>query len=170
MIGENILNPDLKVVATNAVAFVATVLILKRFVWGRLIGYLDARRKRIQDSLDEIEIQRTDLEARESDYRNRMEKAGEDARALRQAEIEEGRRIAGEYMERARRETEEKLETARQTIQIAKLMAEASFREDLVRMSMSAAEKVIGSCMDSDLDRRLVEQAIAEISESHQVD
>lgn len=170
MIGESILNPDLKVVATNGVAFLAAVLILKRFAWGRLTAHLDARRKRIQDSLEEIGKRRTDLEARESDYRSRMEKAGEEARALRQKEIEEGRRIAGEYMEQARLETEEKLETARQTIEIAKLMAEASLREDMVRMSMTAAEKVIGSCMDSELDRRLVEQAIAEMSEIHPVD
>lgn len=170
MIGESILNPDLKVVATNAVAFIAAVIILKRFAWGRVTGYLDARRRRIQDSLDEIEKRRADLDEKESDYRDRMERIGEEARALKQAEIEEGRRIAGVYMEQARMETEEKLETARQTIEVAKLMAEASLKEDMVRMSMTAAEKVIGSCMDSELDRRLVEQAIAEMSEIPPVD
>ncbi len=170
MIGESILNPDLRVVATNAVAFVAAVLILKRFAWGRVIGHIDARRKRIKDSLEDIEKRRVDLDARESDYRARMERIAEEARALRQAEVEEGRRIAGDYLEQARLETEEKLGTARQTIEIAKLMAEASLREDMVRMSITAAEKVIGACMDSELDRRLVEKAIADMSEIRSVD
>jgi F-type H+-transporting ATPase subunit b len=169
-VAENILAPDWKAVATNAIAFIAAVLILRHFAWGRMMDFLDARRKRIQDSFDDIDRGRADLSSRESEYRARVERIEDEARALKQSEVEEGRRLADAIRERARLETEERLEDARQTIEIAKMMAEASLREDMVRMSLAAAEKLIGASMDEDVDRKLVEQAIDELSEMKSLD
>lgn len=168
--GSALLSPDWKAVATNAVSFVVAVVLLKRFAWSRITGFLEARTRRIESGFREIDEGRSDLEEREKAYAARMASIEEDARFLRQREIEDGRRIADKLLEAAKAEKERIRMDVRQEMEISKQMAEIALRRDLVEMSLAAAEKLVRTKLDSEGHRRFVEEAIEELSEMKPLD
>ncbi len=168
--GSSLLSPDWKAVATNAVAFVVAVVLLRRFAWSRIIGFLEARTRRIESDFREIDEGRADLEEREKSYAERMASIEEDARLLRQREIEDGRRIADKLLESAKAEKERIRMDVKQEIEISKQMAEIDLRRELVEMSLAAAEKLVRTRLDGEGHRHFVEEAIRELSEMKPLD
>ena len=71
----------LKEVLVQILGFVIVFFILKAFAWEKLLGAIDARRKKIADDFLGIEKQKAGLEKLERDYRQKLDQIELEARA-----------------------------------------------------------------------------------------
>src|SRR5207237_8894919 len=80
--------------------FLATLGLLYWLAWGRLVGILEARQKRIQEGISAAEAAKREREAAEQEYQLRMEQARREGQVLLDRVAKQG--------EELRRELEDK--------------------------------------------------------------
>ena len=95
-----------------------------------------------------------------------MRGVDDEAREKINEAVGEGRRLAEELVQRAQADAEKTQQQARETVQIELDKARLELKEDVVRMTLAAAEKLVGESMDDDRHRRMVESFVQELSES----
>jgi F-type H+-transporting ATPase subunit b len=145
------------------IAFAITFFVLKRFAFGPIQRTIDERRERIRKAVEEADNARQ--EARELLEQHRALLAGAKSEA---AEIlAEARKVGDAQIERVKSEAEEERlrrleETARQ------IDAETKRSLDLIRsevadLTLQATARVTGKVLDAEDQRRLIDEAIAEL-------
>lgn len=165
MAGEiNLLAPHWQEVITHAVGFTAAVLVLRRYAWRPILGLIDERRGKIQSAFDSIDREKHTNDELRAEYQQQLRSIDAQARAKIQEAVTEGQKVASEIRDHARQEARDVMARARQEIETEHAKAEIALKEDLVGMAMSAAEKVIRSRLDEDMHRRLIEDAIDELT------
>lgn len=150
---------------TNIVAFLILLAILKRFAWGPLLRMIDARREKIrsdyaaaQGKLDEAENLRGDFEDKLSNIkvieRERTQEAVKRGEEIASKLEAEAKGKAGDFLTRAEAELDRDVASAR-----------LALREQVVSMSIAAAEKLIKEKLDDAKHRQLVEDFIQELGD-----
>ncbi len=127
------------------VVFALTLFILWKVAFPRIGEALDKRQKAIEDSIDHAE--RTKVEADEIV-----------ARARRTAEAHEA-----EIQTQARAKREEMMEQTRRDIEAETRRAIQQIRAEVADLTVLATEKVTRKSLDSADQKRLVEEALAEL-------
>jgi F-type H+-transporting ATPase subunit b len=74
-----------------------------------------------------------------------------------------GEKLREEMIAKGRSEQDELLERARREIALERDRAVAELRREAVELSIAAATKVIGRNLDSEADRRLVQEYLANL-------
>ena len=164
MAGEvNVLSPHWREVATHAVAFTLAVVILRKFAWRPILGLLDERRARIRGEFDAIDREKGIVGKLHADYEAQLKTIDAQARVKLQEAVGEGQKVASEMKDQARHEARDLVTRAREEIELEKRKAEVALKDDMVRMALTAAEKVIRERLDSATHRRLISEAIDEM-------
>ena len=144
------------VMTWTLIIFLILLFVLMKFAFPPILGYAEAREKRIQDALDESKRQREEAERLLETQRQELAKARGDAQLL----IAEGRqgaeKIRQELLTRAKAEQEELITRAKSDIEAERLKAVESVRREAVDIALAAAAKLVGQRLDSDNDRRIV--------------
>ena len=150
--------------ATNILAFLLLLLILKKFAWGALLKLIDERREKIRSEFESIERTQQELEKVKTDYRGHLARIEEEARAKIQQAVDEGRRVASEIEEGARGNAREALEKGKEAIGLEVAKARMDLRDQVVDLAIQAAHKVLQQHLDEETDRRMIEAFIKEIN------
>jgi F-type H+-transporting ATPase subunit b len=159
----------------NAVAFLSQLVsfgivffLLVRFAFPAITGILDRRQAVIREGIENAEKARQDL----AEATARAEQLLLDARREAQQTIERASKIAQDEANRIQEEARERAEQISQQ-QIARIQQEASrARNELTRLvvnlSIDAASKVISKSVDTQDNRRLVEEFVSVSSQSRE--
>jgi F-type H+-transporting ATPase subunit b len=143
--------------------FFALLYVLKRFAWPPLVRATVDREQRIQAQLEEAERRNQEAQALLEQHKKLLEESRAKAHAIMaeaKAFAEKERTMA---MEKTRKEQEELLERARRDIAGERERAIAELRREAVDLSLAAASKLIGTRLDSEGDRRIVEEYLATV-------
>ena len=145
------------------IAFGITFFVLRRFAFGPIQKLIDERRDRIREALDEADKARQ--EARE--LRELTKKEREEAKAERERILDDSRRQGQAQFEQARAQADEdlkrRLEENRREIEAENRRMAEQIRRDVVELTLLAAEKVTGTALDADDQRRLIDETIEEV-------
>ena len=160
-------NPLIKVIPGlmiwTLIAFGITVFVLKRYAFGPIQKAIDARRERIQQSIDEADRAREEARKLLEEHRALIGQARGDAEQI----LAEARKVGEAQRERVREETEadrqRRLEETRRQIQAETHRALEQIRSEVASLSLIAAEKVTGKVLTGTDQRRLIDEAIAEL-------
>src|SRR5215204_3114878 len=123
------------------VVFVALLVILRKFAWPAILGAVEARERALEEQLAEAE-------------RNRAEAAR--LLAEHQKLLAEGRTAAHGLLAEARTAAEKERERA-----------VAELRREAVDLSLAAASKLIGERLNSENDRKIVQEYLASLGSNH---
>ncbi|KKS92777.1 MAG: ATP synthase subunit b [Parcubacteria group bacterium GW2011_GWE2_43_12] len=134
---------DWKLLIAQAVNFLIVLAVLYRFLYKPLLKFLDERKRRIESSL-------TEAKRIESELKNLEQKRIESDR--------EARRQAQEIIVAAEKEE------AKQRFESEKEEAMRSLRQDSARLITQALTKVIGKLPSGEVDKKLVSEAVEEVS------
>ena len=160
-------NPLIQVVpglmVWTLVAFFITLFVLKRYAFGPAQKYIDDRRDRIRATIDEADRARDEARSLLEEHRALVAQAKGEAEGI----LAEARKIADAQRERMRAEIEDDRqtrldETVRQ-IEQAKQSALGEIRAEVGALSMLAAEKITRKTLTEADQRRLIDEALAEI-------
>jgi F-type H+-transporting ATPase subunit b len=140
--------------------------ILKSKVVPVIIGAVEAREKALADALEGAKKDRDDAARILAEHRAQIERAKDDAQHL----IAEARGVAeksrADLLERTRQEQQELLERARRDIAGERDKAIAQLRREAVDLAIAGASKVVEENLDSDKNRKLVEQFLSSMKDS----
>ncbi len=161
--GNFLVSPSVGVMIWTLVAFVIAMLLLRRFAFPPISAALEKRQKAIEESIDSAQRTREEAEQLLAEYRERLAEAREQSeeivsRARQAADAHEREahdqadRIAAEGARRAERDIDAATRRALQEI-----------RREVADLTILATEKVTRKALDASDQRRLVEEALAEI-------
>ena len=161
--GSFLVTPGLGLMIWTLVAFGLTLFVLRRFAFPRIADNLDKRQKAIEDSIDTAERTKGEAEELLAEYRERLKEARTQAEEI----VARARRAAEQHesdsMAEARRRREEFMEQTRRDIEQETRRAIQEIRKEVADLTIMATEKVTRKTLDDDDQRRLVEEALAEL-------
>lgn len=157
------INPGLAV--WTIITFVIVLLILRGTAWKMLVQTLKDREDKIRTSLEEAEKAR--LEALRLLDENRqvlLEAETQSARIIRDGR-NMGEQLKAELLEKAQASSRQMIDQAKDEIRREKDAALIQLRSEVSDLAIAAAGKILDANLDTAQQRRLVDQAIKEISE-----
>jgi len=161
--GHGIADPALSHWAWTWIVFGLVFLVLWKFAWKPLREQLEAREKRIQDTVEKADQVKSEAETLLDTHRELMDRAKADAQEV----INEGRTAAERIQQEAEKagEAEAKtlVERAKKEIDLQTKKALEEIRRETVDLTIIAASRVLQRSVDDEDHRRLTADVIAEI-------
>jgi F-type H+-transporting ATPase subunit b len=149
------------------VVFGLLLFILKKWAYPPMIAAVEAREKALEDQLAEAERNRREA----AELLAQHQKLLADGRAQAHALLAEARTASEKEralaIEKTRQEQEELLERARRDIASERDRAVVELRREAVDLSLAAATKLIGERLNSENDRRIVQDYLASLGNQH---
>jgi F-type H+-transporting ATPase subunit b len=161
--GSFLVSPNVGLMVWTLIVFGVTLLVLWKVAFPRIAEALDKRQRMIEDSIDSAEKTKREADELLREYRERLSDARGQAdeivaRARRTAEAAENETLA-----EARAKREEMMEQTRRDIEAETRRAIQQIRAEVADLTVLATEKVTRKSLDSADQKRLVEEALAEL-------
>ena len=161
--GNFLVSPSVGLMIWTLIAVVVTFWVLYKYAFPRIQDALDKRQRAIEEAIAESERARAEAGKLLEEYRQRLREARTQSdeivlRARKAAEEHER-----ESLELARQQREELLDQTRRDIEAETRRAIQEIRNEVADLTILATEKVTRKTLDSDDQRRLVEEALAEL-------
>ncbi len=161
--GSFLITPNVGLMIWTLLLFVISMYILAKVAFPRISEALDRRQKAIEDSIDYAEQMRREADTLLADYRERLKQARMQAdeildRARKTAEVHER-----ESLSTAQERREQLMEQTRKEIEAETRRAIDEIRREVADLTVMATEKVTRKVLTADDQRRLVEEALAEL-------
>ncbi|RKX26115.1 MAG: ATP synthase F0 subunit B [Candidatus Zixiibacteriota bacterium] len=154
---------ELQQILTHALGFLIFVWVLKRFAWGPLLGLLEERREKIAGEFDEIDKQKAEVAQVTAEYEARMKEIEGERRAKMVEAVKEGKQMAADIKNEAMNEIRAMHEKAKADLQRDVAKAKVQLRDEMISITMTAAEKVVAEKMDDAKHRDLIGRYIDEL-------
>ena len=148
------------------VTFFIVLAILKWKAWGPLINALDKREEDIREALASAEKARQDAEKASSEYEDMMKKALVEAQQIVADGKAAGERVKNDIESAANDKANEIIEKAKAQIDAERRKAIQEIKSSVVNLSMEAAARVIEKNLESEDNRKLVNQALEGIGQA----
>lgn len=144
------------------ITFVLVLVILRKFVYGKLIDTLEARRQAVVDSLKAAEQSAKDLEQTEEKVSALLEEARAEARGIVETAHKESNAMIEDAEGKAVKKAEHIIATAESRMQHEVASAREALRAETAQLVASATEKILREKVDAKTDAKLIKAAIEE--------
>ncbi|MBI5466427.1 MAG: F0F1 ATP synthase subunit B [Candidatus Kerfeldbacteria bacterium] len=155
---------DWKLLLAQIVNFLIVLAVLYRWLYKPLIVFLEQRRARIDKSLQEAQRIESDLKELESKKVETMVEAKRQAQDILERADEEAERQRQETLSRVRAEAERVVAEVRAKFEAEREEARQALRREAARLVVQVVTKVVGKLPAEAVDRRLVEEAVQEVT------
>ncbi len=159
--GPFAINPGVSI--WTLVVFLLLLGALAKWAWPAILKAVEEREKRIQAQIEAAEKANRDAQRVLEEYQEKLAAAKSEAQGLIAAGRQAGEKVREEIVARARAEHEELIARARREIGAEREKALADLRREAVELSLAAAGKVIERNLDSEADRRLVQEYLSRL-------
>ena len=161
--GNFLVTPNVGVMIWTLIAFGITLWVLWKYAFPRIGEALERRQRAIEESIDAAERTKAEADQLLADYRARLSDARSQAddivaRARRTADAAENESLA-----EARNKREEMMEQTRRDIEAETRRAIQEIRSEVADLTVLATEKVTRKTLDTPDQKRLVDEALAEL-------
>jgi len=160
------INPGILV--SQVINFIVLLLVLKAVLFKPLDEILEERRKKVADTLALADDENHRAHQLREKYQARIDEGEKEAYDTRQQAIGEAHAAREEIIAQAKAKAAENLEKGQAEIQRARRQAWIELREEVVRLSLAVAEKVIDTSLDEKTHRDLIRKAIDEMDHSRE--
>jgi F-type H+-transporting ATPase subunit b len=161
--GSFLVQPGIGLMIWTLVAFVITMLVLKRFAFPKITEALEERAEKVAKNIEESERQRQEADEVLAEYRERLKEAREQADDIVARAKRAGDAAKAEATEEGKAKREELVAAARKDIEAETKRSLEQIRKEVADLTVLATEKVARKSLDADDQRRLVEEALADV-------
>ena len=152
--------------AWTVLTFVLLLVVLKKVAWGPILDALEARENEIKDALNAAEKAREEAERVSSDYEDAIRKAQAEAQQIISDAKTAGEKVKLDLEAIASVKADEIIEKAKTQIDAERVKVISEIKTVAVEISLSAAAKVIERNLDSDDNRKLINEALEGIGQA----
>jgi F-type H+-transporting ATPase subunit b len=161
--GSFLVEPGLGLMVWTLVAFGITLWVLSKLAFPRIGEALDKRQRAIEESIDSAERTKREADQLLAEYRERLGEARHQAEEIVSRARKAAEGTQRESLEQARLQREELMEQTRRDIDAETRRAIGEIRSEVADLTVLATEKVTRKTLDEADQRRLVEEALAEL-------
>lgn len=151
---------DLTVLISQTINFFILLFLLKKFLFGPVGNIIEERRRHIGRIRLEIEAEKAKTLELKAEYEKHIENIQQELYEIRQKAIRSADERVGEIIDEARKKAEEIVEQGEMEIFMERQSAWARIREDVVQLTLMAAEKVVEESLDDEHHRRMIARTI----------
>ena len=155
------INPQ--IVILQALGFLIVLLVLWKFVFGRVGGLLEERQQEITSRMEKLEADQHELDRLNTETRQRLNEIEAEGQAKIQAAVDEGNAERQRILDQARQEASAELERARVEIQREKDEAILELRGTVAEIAIDAASKIIDQTLDAEKHQHIIDESISRL-------
>lgn len=168
---EDLAKQGLELDLGMTIAAVGVLIVLFPMINSFFVAPLqDAIRERntnLENTFSEAEELRAEMQKLRTDYERRLSQTEADAREQIQSQIREAQQLRATLIDEAQAKTTALVAQAEQEIAAERDRLIGDLRSQVVDLALAAAEKVVRENMDTDRNRRLIEDFIARAEVVH---
>jgi F-type H+-transporting ATPase subunit b len=161
--GSFLVSPNVGLMIWTLLVFGVSLYLLGKVAFPRIAEALDRRQKAIEDSIDAAEHTRAEAEKILAEYRERLAEARGQADEIVARARKTGDAAEHEILADARGKREEMMEQTRRDIEAETRRAIHELRAEVADLTVLATEKVARKSLTAADQKRLVEEALAEL-------
>jgi len=161
--GSFLITPNVGIMIWTIVVFTISFLVLRKWVFPRIGEALDKRAAKVEGEIDAAEQLRAEADKILEEYRVRVKQARTQSEEIVQRARQAADTHEHESKERGQEIIAEAAKRAERDIEVASKRALDDLRREVADLTILATEKVTRKTLDSDDQRRLVEEALAEL-------
>jgi F-type H+-transporting ATPase subunit b len=149
----------------SVISFGILLFLLKRFALPGILEMLEAREKKIKDSLDQAERLKQEAQQLLAQYEAKLKAVHDEGRMILEAARKQAQQQLEENEQRVELETQRMLAEARSEIQREQQQVLREVQRAAVDLTLLAAEKVLSRSLTDADHRRLIDEAVQEITQ-----
>jgi F-type H+-transporting ATPase subunit b len=161
--GSFLVTPDVGLMIWTLLVFGISMYVLAKLAFPRIAEALDKRQRAIEDSIETSERVRKEAEKLLQEYRERLAEARGQADEIVARARKTGEAHENEVVAEARAKREEMMEQTRRDIETETRRAIQEIRKEVADLTVAATEKVTRKSLTDEDQKRLVEEALAEL-------
>jgi F-type H+-transporting ATPase subunit b len=145
----------------HTINFIVLLFLLRLVLFKPVVGMLDARTKRVRESMEQADAARRAAEQAEADRQALLAETRREAEAIRARADQQAKRILSDAEARAQERQQQILEQAETTAHQIEARVMAQVRAQLADLVVTAVERVTRNALDANAQRGLVQQFLA---------
>lgn len=153
-------------ILTHAVGFLLALWVLKKFAWKPLLSLMEERRNKIVEEFKEIDNEKAKVAEMTAEYEAKLRDIENERRAKLVEAMDEGKKLAAEIKANAQNEVKDLHTKAKADLERDVEKAKVQLRDEMVAITMTAAEKVIREKLDDAKHRDLISKYIEELEKA----
>jgi len=161
--GSFLVSPDIGLMIWTLIVFGVSMFVLAKLAFPRIAEALDKRQHAIEESIEISERVRGEAEEILAEYRQRLAEARGQADEIVSRARKTGEAAENEIVADARAKREEMMEQTRRDIEAETRRAIQEIRAEVADLTVLATEKVTRKTLTAEDQKRLVEEALAEL-------
>jgi F-type H+-transporting ATPase subunit b len=161
--GSFLVSPNVGLMIWALVVFGVSFYILSKLAFPRIAEALDKRQRSIEESIETSERIRAEAAELLEEYRQRLAAARDQADEIVARARKTGEAHEGEVLADAKAKREELMEQTRRDIEAETRRAIQEIRNEVADLTVAATEKVTRKSLTEADQKRLVEEALAEL-------
>jgi F-type H+-transporting ATPase subunit b len=154
---------NFKVLFTQFVGFMILFLLLKKFLFGRVMDLIQTRTDEIRGAFDANEKTREEVASLKLQYEQRLQEARKEAEEIVASATQRAEKAGQEVIEKTRRETAQIRDRGVAEIEQEKKRVITEIRRDVVSLSVEIARKIIDKAVDQKEAEKLTDEVINKI-------
>lgn len=164
--GGSIIEVNPGVVFWTVITFILLLIVLKKFAWKPILDALDERENSIKDSLDAAEKAMAKAEEITRENDSAIREAELTAQRIRKEALEEVELLRAERIEHAKKDADQLIEHARETIEQEKKRALSELHDEVARLAIMSASRILDTELDEQRNKKLVANYIKKLSQN----
>jgi F-type H+-transporting ATPase subunit b len=161
--GSFLVSPDIGLMIWTLIVFAVSMFVLAKLAFPRIAEALDRRQRAIEESIDHAEQTRREADEILAEYRERLAEARGQADDIVARARKTGEAAETEIVAAARVKREEMMEQTRKDIEAETRRAIQQIRSEVADLTVLATEKVTRKTLTGEDQKRLVDEALAEL-------
>jgi len=154
---------DYKLIIAQAVNFVLLLIILQRLAYKPVLKMLKDRSDKIEKSLKQAKRIEEELKNTEKTKLAEIKKAKKEASKIIKEARETSEQKTQEVLEKTKVKTQEIVEKAKLEIKAEKEKSIKETKKEIAEISILIAKKIMGSDIDEDKQRKLIDETLAKM-------
>jgi F-type H+-transporting ATPase subunit b len=161
--GSFLVSPSVGLMVWTLFLFGVSMFILWKVAFPRIAEALDRRQRAIEESIDMAERTRKEADELLAEYRERLTAARQQADDIVARARKAGEQAEADLVVKGKQRREELLGQARKDIETETRRAIQELRAEVADLTILATEKVTRKTLTTEDQRRLVDEAVAEL-------
>ena len=154
---------NLAYLISQLVNFTLLAVLLTMLLYKPILRMLNQRKERIAKSMADVDAAREAAAKAQQDYDRKIMEAQRKAQEIIAQAAQAGEQVGADIKAEAQREADEIRQKAREEAAQEKAHVLADVQSQIASLSMAATERVLSQAVDPNIQRKLVEQFLAEL-------
>ncbi len=151
---------------THALGFLLMLWVLKKFAWGPLLNLLEERRQKIVDEFQQIDNEKAETESLKAEYADKLKNIDAERRQKIAEAVNEANKMASDIKMGAQEEARGIINRTNEQLERDVAKAKIQLKEEMVDITLAAAEKILHEKLDREKERELINKFIDSVEKA----